>query len=474
MEQLTPLDASFLYAETPRTPMHVAALSIYDPRAAPRGRVELGEIVENVRRRAGAIDCFHRRLVEVPFAADHPYWIPDGEFRPERHVHGTTLPDPGDWHALCRQVAALQGRRISRKRPLWEMHVIDGLDRVHGLPEGCYALLTKIHHAAVDGVAGLGVTLVLHDLEPDAADPSIEPWAGQAEPAGAHLLACALGRRFTDPLRWLGALSAWPGAAREMAPPPPAPRTRFDGAVSGERVFEASRFPVAGLRGIEAAVPGATLNDVVLAIVSGAMRRYLGEKRERPRDSLRAMAPISVRARDGEERGGNRLSQMVVSLYSDVADPLERLEALHQDTERAKAHALEPSVAAAARVSELVPAPWAAFATRFASASMATGYNTIVSNVPGPRVPLYHCGAKMIRVYGMGPLADGTGLFHTALSYAGEFTITTLSCPEMMPDPDFYHACLRSSYDSLHAARRSSGRARSSRGADHVRAALRD
>lgn len=451
MQQLSPLDASFLYAETARAPMHVGALSIYDPSTAPNGRVGVDAIVENIRRRAGRIDCFHRRLIEVPFRLDHPYWIGDAGFRPEQHVHRVVLPDPGDRRTLRQLVARLHSRPLRRERPLWEMHVIEGLDRIGDLPKGCYGVFVKLHHAAVDGIAGIGVTLALHDLEPDPAETPPATCKHETPPSTAELLTRAQLRGLTQPLRWLAALPELSKLASRSAPVASAPRTRFGRDVSTERAFGFSRFPFEAVHQIEAAAPGATVNDVVLTVVGGAMHRYLASKEELPERTLLAMSPISVRARGEEGRGGNRLSQMIVPLHSDLTDPLERLVAVHAGTERGKRTARGIDPEAVRRCSELMPASWVSLASSSAAAA-APRFNTVVSDVPGPQASLYSCGAELLQVYGAGPVADGSGLFHTALSYHGALTITTTSCSQMMPDPDFYHACLQTSYEELRAA----------------------
>ncbi len=452
VQQLSPLDASFLYAETPRAPMHVGALSIYDPASARHGGVSFEALVEHVRRRAGRIDCFHQRLVEVPFQLDHPYWVNGvdaAEFRPERHMHRARLPDPGDWGALCGLVGRLHSRRLDRKRPLWEMHVIEGLERVEGLPAESFGVFVKLHHAAVDGVAGIGVTLALHDLEADPPEPPSTTWEPEAMPSEGELLTLAYRKALLRPARWLGTPPALGRLAMRPLPFVRAPRTRFDRGITGERVVGTSRFAFEGLHRMETAVPGATVNDVVLTVVGGALRRYLEAKAETPAATLVAMAPISVRSHGGEERGGNRLSQMFVPLHSDLADPLERLEAVRAGTARGKERAREVDPDALTRWSELVPASCAARTARFAALSVAPAFNTVVSDVTGPQVPLYCCGAELLQVYGVGPVGDGAGLFHTALSYRGDLTITTTSCASMMPDPDLYHACLRSSHEEL-------------------------
>ena len=453
MQQLSPLDAWFLYAESTRTPMHVAALLVYDPSTAPSGKLDADAIVENIRRRAGRIDCFRRRLVSVPFQLDHPYWIEDAEFRPERHVRRVTLPEPGDWQALCELVGRLHGSPLARERPLWEMCLIEGLDRIEELTHGSYGVFLKLHHAAVDGIAGIGVTLALHDATADAEEPSPTTWRPEAHPSPTELLVRTQFRGLELQRRWFSALFEIPQSPTGAPPFAPAPRTRFERGVSARRVFASSRFPFEEVHAAERGVAGATVNDVVLTVVGGALRRYLLSKDELPERTLLAMAPISVRA-PSDQGGGNQFTQMIVPLHTELGEPVERLRAVHTGTALAKARAKRETFNRQTRWSELQPAPWtAALAARFLPAEgTAVRFNAIVSDVPGPPVPLYSCGAELLRVYGAGPVWDGAGLFHTALSYGGDLTITTTSCPQLLPDSDFYHACLRSSYEELRAA----------------------
>jgi diacylglycerol O-acyltransferase len=336
VEQLSAQDASFLYLETPNAPQHVGGISIYDQATALVGKITFKGILENVEKRLHLARCFRQRLVQVPMSLDYPYWIEDPDFDLEFHVRHIALPKPGDWRQLCIQAARLHSRPLDLSRPLWEMYVVEGLDNVPGLPAGSFAVVSKIHHAAIDGVTGAEMTAALHDLAPDAEPPPPDkPWQPESVPSTWELLTRSSMNNLTQPFRLAPILAqSVPAIARvtqrlrtqQLRPPSAVPRTRFNASVSPHRVVEGRAFQLDEIRSIKNAVKGATVNDVVLAICGGALRRYLKAKGELPGESLIAMAPISVRATDERGAAGNRVSAMLVSVRSDLEDPIERLK----------------------------------------------------------------------------------------------------------------------------------------------------
>src|SRR5687768_488437 len=262
------MDASFVYFETPNAPGHIFSVWIYDQSSAPGGKVTFKGILEHVGRRLHVSRTFRQRLVQVPLDLDHPYWIEDPDFDLEYHVRHIALPRPGDWRQFCIQVARLHSRPLDRSRPLWEMYVIEGLDDIDGLPAGSFAIMTKIHHAAVDGVTLLEITSALNDVSADAAAlESTTDWRPERAPTPFELLSRAAINTATRPMRMARlTASAVPGAtdrrreqqARrnfELPAVAPAPRTRFSGVVTTHRVVEARRFDLATAKQIKAAVP---------------------------------------------------------------------------------------------------------------------------------------------------------------------------------------------------------------------------
>jgi WS/DGAT/MGAT family acyltransferase len=469
MQQLTGQDASFFYMETPRTPMHIGGIMIYDPSSTRTGKQGFKDILRAVEDRLHLARTFRQKLVEVPFSMDHPYWIEDKDFDLEYHVRHIRLPEPGDWRQLCIQAARLHSRPLDLSRPLWEFTVVEGLDGIPGLPKGCYAIVSKVHHAGIDGVSGVDLIEAIHDLEPypDTVRPASRPWVGEREPTAVELMVRAQINTLTQPWRLaevlarsvpaLGRLGA--GLARHefdsMAVTPP--RTRFGRVVSAHRVVESRQFDLQEVRAMKRCVEGATVNDVVLTICGGALRRYLEAKHELPEDPLIAMAPISVRSTEQKNTMGNLVSAMTVALGTHIADPLERLDAVHHSAAASKQMSNAVGAKLLTDYSQFIPSTTAALAARvYTQLGLANQvnlpFNCVITNVPGPQVPLYCAGARLVTQHGLGPIYDGMGLIIPVFSYCGHINVSITSCREMIPDPEFFADCLQASFDELRDA----------------------
>lgn len=470
MQQLSALDASFLYLETPTTPMHVGGVAIYDPSTAPGGIVRFKEILAHMEQRLPLAKTTRQRLVRVPMNLDHPWWIEDPKFDVEFHIRHIRLPKPGDWRQLCIQIARLHSRPVDQNHPLWEMFVIEGLDNIPGIPEGAYAIYTKTHHAAIDGATGAELTAVMHDLTAEGSRPNIrDTWVPDRMPTDAELLTRSIGNGLRQPMKLLEVVqNAAPGLAKVAlnnlrggdelkAYDHPVPKVRFNGKVTANRAVEAIRFPLEDAKAIKNAVPGATINDAMLAVVGGALRRYLDHYGELPEDSLVAMAPINVRTKEQEGTAGNQVSQMLVTMRSDIENGKERLAAVHEGTSKSKAMTNAIGARNMTDMTEFLPSSLAGLAARLYTqlgvANQARPFfNCVVTNVPGPQVPLFAAGAKMIANLGLGPIFDGVGLIHAITSYNGEIAITAVACRQMMPDPDYYAECLEASLAEMKAS----------------------
>ncbi|GHA00886.1 diacylglycerol O-acyltransferase [Arenicella chitinivorans] len=472
MQQLSGLDASFLYLETPNSPMHIGGLTIYDPSTAKDGKVGFKQILANVAQRAHMVATFNNVLLEVPLKLDHPYWRSAGQFDPEFHIRHIALPKPGDWRQLCIQVARLHARPLDRARPLWEMYVIEGLDNLEGYPSGCFALVTKMHHAAIDGASGIEIAATIHDLSPDYnVDQQIEPVTTDRKPTAMELIWRSQINSLRTPRRVFEvAKNSVPGLAKmatglargRLKRITDIPRTRFNTNVSPHRVVEAAEFDLDAIKAIKNAVPGVTVNDVAIAICGGALRRYLADKQELPERSLVAMAPINVRTHDKRGTAGNQVSQMTVEVGSQIDDPLARLDFVHKSTRAAKQLTNAVGAKTMTDYAQFIPSTLSAAAARlYSQLGMANrvkpAYNCVITNVPGPQIPLYFTGAKMLSSFALGPPIDGMGLFHGLGSYCGKFNITISACREMMPDPAFYARCLNDAFAELHQATSADG-----------------
>ena len=467
MRQLTGLDASFLYLEVANNPMHIGALAIYDPSTAPGGAVGFKQIMKNTLKRAHRVAAMNNVLVEVPLKLDHPYWKSDGPFDPEFHIRHIALPKPGDWRQLCIQASRLHARPLDRARPLWEFYIIEGLDNVEGYPPGCFAVLSKMHHAAIDGASGVEIAAAIHDLSPDyKIKASGKAIPKDRTPTATELIWRSQINNIKTPLRVFEvAKNTVPSFAKlvaglargKLSRVTDIPRTRFNTNVSPHRVFDAVEFSLSDIKDIKDAVPGVTVNDVALAICGGGLRKYLQSKNELPERSLAAMAPVNIRTKDQQGQAGNQVSQLTVQVRSDIEDAVERLIAVNAGTSQAKE--LNSAIGAKTMTdyTQFIPSTLTASAAKLSSRlalanRIKPSYNCVITNVPGPQVPLFYTGAKMLSNFGLGPAIDGMGLFHALLSYCGKFNISINACREMMPDPAFYADCLRESYKELYKA----------------------
>lgn len=465
-QQLSGQDAAFLYLETPNAPLHIGSVVIYDQSGAQGGVITFKQVLAAVEDRLRFARCFRQKLVSVPLGLDHPYWVEDPGFDLEFHIRHLALPKPGDWRQLCIQTARLMSRPLDMRKPLWELTVIEGLDAVEHLPPGCFAVVSKIHHAAVDGVSGAEIFAALHDLEPGETRPGVDTWRSERDPAVVELLARAAVNNVTRPVRLAGVAGrAVPGlgsAARriqrdELTAPGTAPKTPFGARVSPHRVFEGRAFDLADVKQIRKSVEGATVNDVILTIVGGGLRSYLLSRGELPDASLVAMAPVSVRAEGEEGTAGNRVSAIFPKLRTDIEDPLERLRAVHEATSDSKELNSAIGARTLADFQTFGPMRLAGRAARLYSRSgllarAGLPFNCVVTNVPGPPFPLYFGDAKVVALYGLGPIMDGMGLIHPVFSYLDTITISFTSDRAMIPDPAVYADCLERSFDELRKA----------------------
>jgi diacylglycerol O-acyltransferase / wax synthase len=462
MRQFSATDAFFLYTERWETPNHIGMLQIYDPSQAPGGSVRYTGMLADLQSRLHLARAFREKAVSVRLWLDFPYWIDDPDFDLEYHVRHIALPKPGNWQQLCTLAARLHSRMLDRSRPLWEMTVIEGLDAIDGVPPGSFAIYFKIHHAAIDGVAGAELLTATHATSPiDPVEPPREPWTPHGAPSGWGLLARAAANNLQRPIRALrSAVPALPSprgvlsAIRHPTLPSlanPVPSTRFNGTVTAHRTMNARSYDLDDLKRIKNAVPGATVNDVALAVVGGALRGYLSAHGELPGSSLVAAIPISTRL-PGDEGGGNRISIMMSPLATDIADPIERLVAIATATREKKERANAVRARALADAAQVIPGGVVGVAMRRMAPLIAARRplaNVIVTNVPGPPVPLYAFGSRMVSCYGLGPIIDGLGIIHLVGSYAGAFTFSFTACREMVPDPAGYGERIQDAMDEL-------------------------
>lgn len=470
MQQLSGADDVSLFAERRNVYNHVGALLVYDVTTAPGGQVRFKDILRHFEDRLYLHPVFRQRLVPVPLGIDRPYWVAEPNVDIEYHIRHIALPKPGDWRQLMIQVARLHSRPLDRAHPLWEAYVIEGLDNVPKLPPGAFALFVKIHHAVVDGLATIHLMKELHSSSPDEGPPPrARTVIADRDPSNYELLANGITNSVTRAVR-LARLSVNVGSrvlasGRDGVPdltrgspadllakvkrllPDRAPVTRFSSHVSRNRVMEAFGMPLSRIARVRAKVPGTTVNDVFVAVAGGAVRNYLEGKGELPQDSLRALMPISLRTEGSA--GGNEVAGVPVRVRSDIADPIARLLAVHEETLASKGRGETMGLDLLKNVFDVLP-PFAVNA--LVDRVMLPGLNMTVSNVRGPDSAMYLAGAKAMCLYPVSIPADGAGLNFTGVSYNGVMWVSMVSCRNMVPDPGAFLACMRAAWDELLAA----------------------
>ncbi|MBK9521027.1 MAG: wax ester/triacylglycerol synthase family O-acyltransferase [Rhodocyclaceae bacterium] len=470
MKQLSGTDNSFLVSERKNVYNHVASLCIYDVSTAPGGKVRYKDILKHFEERMHVNPIFRSRLAEVPFGLDRPYWVEQADVDMEFHVRHIALPAPGDWRQLMIQVARLHSRPLDRTRPMWEVYVIEGLDNIPKLPPGSFALFSKFHHASVDGMAGAHLALQLHSTSPTGDAPTAAKHAiyVDREPSTIEFAARAVANNLGRVVQ-LGKLSAQVAGkvaefGREQltqkmkndAPPRrdedkpatgKAPHTRFNTLVSPNRVVDGFGMPLSRIKRVRTKIPGASLNDVFLAVSGGGVRKYLMSKHELPSQSLTALMPMALRT--DASAGGNAVGAATVRVRSDIADPLERLNVAHHEAQLGKYMAEKLGADLLEKVLSALPSN---LGRLIVAKGLIPTLNMTVSNVRGPDKPLYVAGAKAMCFYPVSIPMDGLGLNVTGVSYNGVMWVSVVSCRNMLPDPAFFVECLKDAWEELLAA----------------------
>jgi diacylglycerol O-acyltransferase len=496
VKHLSGLDNLFLTLDQGNQYMHVGGVGVYDPSSAPGGKVRFKSILNFFANRLNQAKIFRRRLVMAPLGLDRPYWIEDGEIDIEYHVRHIALPHPGDWRQLMIQVARIHSRPLDMTKPLWEAYIIEGLNNIPGISPDSFAMYTKFHHSAVDGEAGAELIRAIHTLTPEldeasgGTDGAAMTIVADREPTAAELYARAVGNRTQQALqatklfaslggrlasaggefivsgkalelgrhyaaRWLGREVSSPDESEQARSSTGIkPHTRFDGEVTAHRVVEAVGFPLADCKKIRQHIAGATINDIFMAAVGGALRNYLEGKNELPERSLNAMVPMTTRGQDkgidaGTDSGidsGNHIGMTALPLRTDIADPLERLRAVSRGNNKGKAVSAALGKDLPAQLVNVLPASLAAKLLVSGLTSLA---NVTVSNVRGPDVPLYMAGAQLQLFLPVSIPMTGLGLNITGFSYNGTLWVCFVSCRQMIADPGVFAQCLNEAFEEL-------------------------
>jgi WS/DGAT/MGAT family acyltransferase len=465
MRQLSTLDAQFLNVESARIYGHVAFLGIYDPSTAPGGALGALEVKQLLDERLHLLPPLRWRLVEVPLGLDLPYWAEDPDFDLDFHIRESAIPPPGDDRQLAETVSRLFGRPLDRGRPLWELYVI------HGLPDGRVALLTKIHHAVVDGISGNEIMAVLLDPEPAGRviDPPPPDQAPTSIPRDREMLVRGLRGLPRQPLRALRSLPTTvagftdlPGANALPGVPTlshvysrvrrtfgsdestsilevtkaRAPMTPFNGPVSAHRRFAFGSLSLDAVRQVRREF-GTTVNDVVVTLCAGAVRDWLLERDALPEEPLVALVPMSVRKRSERGAWGNRISMMIVPIPTNEPDPATRLQRTHELLRSAKERHSALPASLLTDATAFIPPAVASLAARNTVDILSRTrppLNLVISNVPGPRTSLYCAGAEMVSNYPLSVVVDGVGLNITVVSYKNRVDFGIVGDREQIDD----------------------------------------
>ncbi|MCW2902158.1 MAG: acyltransferase [Streptosporangiaceae bacterium] len=460
MSQLTAVDTNFLHVESARTFAHIGGLGIVDPLGCPGETLTREAVVELVRQRAHLAKPMRRKLSGAPFGIDRPYWTEDTGFDPSWHVHEVGLPAPGTDLQLGEEIARLHERPLDRRRPLWELYLVQGLQG------GRAALFAKVHHAAIDGVLAVELLAALLDIGPDPRQvPAPPDTAPELAPSQMAMLGTGLAKAALHPFRaarsvarttayldQIPVVGQAPGAdlvaravqgvlRRDRMPrlarlsPPRAP---FNGPIGARRSFAYGSLPLSDIRLARRAF-GVSLNDVVMAMCATALRRWLVKRDALPDHPLVAAVPVSLRRGGTGRDGANRLSAMIAPLPTHLDDPRERFETVRDSMRTVKRRFVSASAGGwFEELCGIMPGTFSGLATRFAlqlAPALVQPVNLMISNVPGPRTPLYICGARMLSYHPASVISDLTGgLNITVFSYDGSLDIGIVACPDLVPD----------------------------------------
>lgn len=478
MTQLKGQDASFIYVENESLKTHFTVLTVYD-QSELEAPLRYQDILQYFGERIRGLPIFRCKLHHVPFELDAPYFVEDPRFHVEAHIRHIALPKPGDWRQFCILAAQIQALPIDMSKPLWDMHVVEGLDNIDGIPPGSFAILTRLHHAVADGTTARGILAALHHPKGRPPAPMEETPVGTA-PGLLKMASRALTNNILQGARFQQrALRALPGVGPMLAKVAAAaiekglqrkedevhgrekvPDTVFNQGMEYRRVFQMRRYPLADIKRVRELVPGSTLNDAVLTLIGGAMRRYLAEIGERSDIDLVALCPINLRAdkRTNDSHLGNDISLMQVNLGTRAVQPEDRLQRVFDATAAAKLKQKASTAKEIIALSKSAPNALIALGTRLAArAAFRKGgavrlSNAIITNVPGPEDPLYFMGARLELFTGLGPVSPGSGLIFPVSSYCGQLCISFTGCPGWVEDPQALAECLDASYAELIAA----------------------
>jgi diacylglycerol O-acyltransferase len=463
IQQVSGQDATFLYAESPSSPMHIATLTIVE------GSIAFEDFKEIVASKLHLIPKFRKKLLNVPLNLDYPYWVDDPNFDIDLHINRLKLPDPANWKTLREMTSSIFSSPLDLRRPLWSISFIEGLDEVSQVPKGSIAIVSKIHHVMIDGSSGVGIMGILFDKNEEDKNkktPAPKPYEPEPLPDEISLLLKSSYGFLKNPLKipkLIGetAFSLMKGKMNNQLNSKKTidknsfstPKTIFNESVSPKRTWGTAILNFDRINTLRK-IMDVSINDLILAICAGGIRRYLKEKEKLPTQPLVANVPISIRVKGDNQKMNNQISNMLVKIATHIKDPIERLEYIQEQTNLGKSKHKAVGAKALSKMADAVP---------FGLANLAAGlytkynikefhrppFNVTITNVPGPQNPLYLKGHKIVGIFGLTPVLDGFGLIIAAFSYNGLVSITTTSDAKTMPDTDKFSRYIRESANEL-------------------------
>jgi len=462
IKQVSGSDAAFLYAESPSSPMHIATLTVVED------SLNFEDFKAIVASKLHLIPKFRKRLLNVPMNLDYPYWVDDPNFDLDLHINRVKLPDPSNWKTLREMTSSIFSSPLDLRRPLWSMTFIEGLDEVSQVPKGSVAIVSKVHHVMIDGSSGVGIMGILFDKDLEDKDkkiPKPKPYEPDELPDELSLLLKSSQTFFKDPLRIpklvgetafsfiKGNIQTQFSLKKPTKKPFSTPNTIFNNSVSPKRTWGTAILSFERINTLRKLM-NVSINDIILTICAGGIRKYLAEKEKLPVQPLVANVPISIRVKGEKQSMDNQISNMFVRIATHIKDPIERLEYIQEQTNRGKTRHKAVGAKALAKMADAVP---------FGLANLAAGlytkynikefhrppFNVTITNVPGPQMPLYLRGHKILSIFGLTPVLDGFGLIIAAFSYNGLVSITTTSDAKTMPDADKFSRYIREAANEL-------------------------
>lgn len=462
IKQISGQDAQFLYAESPTSPMHIGSLAIIED------SLSFQDFKANLASKLHLMPKFRQRLLNVPLNLDYPYWVDDPNFDLDLHLNRIKLPDPSNWKTLREVTGTIFSTPLDLRRPLWSISFIEGINEIGQIHKNSVAIIIKTHHVMIDGSSGVGVMGLLFDKDKDAKKhpiPPPQPYDPDPLPDDINLLLKSSYNFFKNPLKIPKTITEtvyalMKGTAtdkligkKEVRSKRVVPKTIFNDNVSPKRTWGTAILSFERIYALRK-ITGVTINDLIVAMCSGAIRSYLQERQKLPTQPLVANIPISIRKNGGKQEMNNQISNMFIPIGTHIEDPLKRLEFIQEQTEMGKLRNKAVGAKTLSKMADSVP---------FGLANLAAGmyskynikdlhrppFNVTITNVPGPSGPLYLKGHKVVSVFGLTPVLDGFGLIIAAFSYNGQVTITATSDAKTMPDADKFARYIREAANEL-------------------------